>query len=457
LWREQGLSKKKGMRILHVSTQDKAGGAEKNAHDLHRSFLLRGHDSSLAVGRKLTDDQNLLVIDNNGYRNYWARTWRRAQESIRDHPHLARIAGWAANLGEGERWLEWQQGIEDFHFPGTRHLLSLPAKSPDLLHAHNLHGGYFDLRELPAISRQIPVVLTLHDEWAFTGHCAYTFECRRWESGCGACPSLDTYPAVKRDNTHYNWKRKRDIYSRSNLYISAASHWLLDKAQRSILQPVESKVIPYGIDLSLFHPVDKTSVRNELRLPQDAYVVLFIANKTRSNPFKDYLTIEKALYRISEKYKKQEIIFLCVGEESEDRKIGSATIRYLPYQTDYKKVAQFYQASDLYLHAAKAEAFGIVCAEAQACGVPVIATAVGGIPEVIENGVTGFLVPQFDSEAMADKTIQLLYDKEQLQKMGEAAIEFARRRFDLNRQVEMYLAWYAAILVKHKKMTLPTQ
>lgn len=442
------------LRVLHLSTSDKAGGAEKVAYDLFRAQRQRGYDAHLAVGVKKLSDPNISEIPNNVYRNLWARIWRAAQESLGNRcvHKLARMTGWLANLGELGRWSEWRRGIEDFNFPGTAHLFDLPPERPDVVHAHNLHGGYFDLRWLATLSHQVPVVLTLHDEWAFTGHCAYTFGCDRWEVGCGNCPDLGTYPAVKRDNTGYNWRRKRDIYSRSKLFVSAPSQWLLDKALRSVLRPaiVEAKTVPYGIDLAIFKPGGRNVARQQLGLPQEARVALFVANKTRSNPFKDYATMEAAVHKIAAQPGKQEIIFLCLGEEREERKIGSATFRHIGYQSDPAKVAQFYQASDVYLHAAKTESFGLVIAEALACGVPAVVTAVGGIPEVVEDKRTGFLIPPGDSDALADRVLQLLNDKSMRRTMSDWAAESARRRFDLNRHVDDYLNWYNDILVKRE-------
>ena len=80
----------------------------------------------------------------------------------------------------------------------SHRLLELPAKPPDVLHLHNLHGGYFDLRVLPELSAHQPTVVTMHDEWLYTGHCAYTLDSERWLEGCGSCPHLDSYPAARR-------------------------------------------------------------------------------------------------------------------------------------------------------------------------------------------------------------------------------------------------------------------
>lgn len=440
------------MRILHVSLCDNFGGAHKIAYELFRGHRLRGQDSYLAVGVKTFSDPDILEIPNNYYRNPWSRFWRTKQKRLTGYQatNSARVAGWLANMGEPGRWLEWQRGIEDFNYPATQHLPDLTPKRPDLIHAHNLHGGYFDLSSIAELSNQIPIVLTLHDEWTFTGHCSYTLGCDRWEIGCGNCPHLDIYPAIRRDGSAYNWQRKREIYSRSKLYLSASSRWLLDRALRSMMKHavVESRVITYGIDLKVFKPGDKHTAREELGLPQEAQILLFIANKTYSNPFKDYATMEDATRRIAAGSANRETVFISLGEERKEQRIGSAVLRYVGFLSDPEKVARFYQASDLYLHAAKSEAFGLVMVEAQACGVPVVATAVGGIPEVVEDGHTGFLVHQGDSEAMAARALQLLNDEPLRKRMSEQAINTARRRFCLERHVDDYLNWYQEILKK---------
>jgi len=173
------------------------------------------------------------------------------------------VLTWSGQIGRLSRLL---RGREDFDFPGTLKVLDLPGVRPDILHCHNLHGGYFDLRVLPRLSRQVPTVITLHDDWLLTGHCAYALDCVRWKTGCGQCPHLDTYPAVRRDATAYNWRRKKGIYAESRLYVAAPSRWLMDRVDESILASaaVERRVIPNGVDTDVFHPDDRLAARAEL-------------------------------------------------------------------------------------------------------------------------------------------------------------------------------------------------
>src|SRR5262245_23731658 len=105
-------------------------------------------------------------------------------------------------------------------------------------------------------------------------------------------------------------------------------------------------------------------------------------------------------------------------------------------------VARYYQAADVYLHAARADTFPNTVLEALARGKPVVATAVSGIPEQVDEAQTGFLVPVGDAHALADRLVQLLSESSLRQDMGKQAAEVALRRFDLHRQADAYLAWH---------------
>jgi len=100
--------------------------------------------------------------------------------------------------------------------------------------------------------------VTLHDTWLTADHCAYTLGCEHWKTGCGDCPDITRPLAVPRDSSAANWKRKRDILSRSRLFVAGPSRWVLDKARNSILAgaSVEEFLIPNGIDTSVYREGD---------------------------------------------------------------------------------------------------------------------------------------------------------------------------------------------------------
>ena len=458
------------LRILTVTTRGTGSGAERVAWNLFSGYRARGHGSWLAVGTRDTDDPGVFEIPNDACRTAWSRLWLSASRPLlrrEDRERWARpLRLLLAGIGDPARAAAQVLGHEDFHYPGTRRLLELPPERPAIVHAHNLHGGYFDLRELPRLSRHAPTVVTLHDAWLFSGHCAHSFECERWRTGCGRCPDLTIYPAVARDATASNFRRKRRIYSASALWVAAPSRWLAGRLADSMLAPAarECRVIPNGVDLATFTPGDRNAAREKLGLPRDAVILLFAANGILNNPWKDFRTLRRAVALAARSLPDQRVLLLALGEDAPAERAGNAEIAFLPYQLHHDLVAAYYHAADLYVHAARAETFPNTVLEALACGTPVVASAVGGVLEQVrglplpgadpthpahgpEQG-TGALVPPGDPESLAAVIASLANDPELRRRLGENAARDARGRFDRDVQVDAYLEWFREILAQ---------
>jgi glycosyltransferase involved in cell wall biosynthesis len=230
----------------------------------------------------------------------------------------------------------------------------------------------------------------------------------------------------------------------------------MQKVEQSMLAPavVEAAVIPNGVDLTIFHPGNRDAIRSELAIPQDAAVLLFLANNVRRNMWKDYETIRAAITLVSERWTRKDLLLIALGEDAPAELMGRAELRFIPYQSEPATVARYYQAADIYVHAAHVDTFPNTILEALACGTPVVATAVGGIPEQIEDGRTGLLVPPNDAQALAAGLTALLSDDTRRRTMGVHASEAARDRFDLSRQADAYLQWYYR-LVADKELMCP--
>jgi glycosyltransferase involved in cell wall biosynthesis len=207
------------------------------------------------------------------------------------------------------------------------------------------------------------------------------------------------------------------------------------------------KVIPNGIDTSVFRPGDRAAARRQIGLPLDTLIVLFSANGMRRNPYKDYGTLEAACQRLSGRLGRR---FLCVCLGARDEEPAPAFMRLVPFLKDPSEVATYHQAADVYVHAAKQEVFGKTITESLACGNPVVATDVGGISEQIREGQTGFLTPAGDAEAIAERATRLLEDEPLRRRMGQAAAGDAKARFSLERQADSFLAWYPEVIADWK-------
>ena len=452
------------LKILQVSRVDVVGGAARIAWNLFQSYRALGFTSWLAVGQKDSNDSDVLLIPK--VKDNWSRVlWsiHARVRSLEKMPGGWRILAAIARVAELRREFDKFWGIEDFRHPSSREILKLPPLRPNIVHCHNLHGDYFDLGALSMLSHEVPVVLTLHGEWWLTGHCSYSFDCERWKIGCGKCPDLNSYPAIRRDATAYNWQRKQAIYAQSKLYVATPSRWLMENVEQSMLMPgvKESRVIPNGVDRSVFHWADRSVVRAQLGLPRDAKILLFTAVNARTNQGKDYGTIRNAVGKVASRDSSQKLIFIALGDEAPPEHVGPAEIRFIQYEKDPESVARYYQAADLYLHAAKADNFPNTVLESLACGTAVVASATGGIPEQIKglnlvgsdkwnrfgaDEATGVLVRTGDAEAMSTVIQTLLNEDTLRQQLGRNAMKDAEQRFDLLKQAGAYLEWYSEVL-----------
>jgi glycosyltransferase involved in cell wall biosynthesis len=445
------------MKILQVNYFDNIGGAARIAWLLHQGFLAQGHQAWMAVGEKYSNDDFVKKIPIYPPRSLMGKPFfflAKQADKVGWSLKNRNLSGLFHRLAEPGRYWKRYTGIEDFDFPGSRTILSLPSQAPEIVHFHNLHLNYFDLSYFQNISQRIPTIITLHDMWLLTGHCAYALDCERWKTGCGACPYLGTYPAMHQDQTAHNWLRKQHIFSHSRLHIVAPSNWLIRKAEQSMLAPalIQTKVIPNGVDLTVFYPKSKRLARSHLGLPIEADILLFVsASGMDTNAYKDYLTVQSAIEIVARKFNKRKLLFIALGGKDAVRHIGNVEIRYIPYQTSLELVASYYQAADIYLHAARADNFPNVVLEAQACGTPVIATAIGGIPEQITDGETGYLTEPENPVNMAEKIIHLLKNKNLRQSMGTAAGNHAHEHFGLDRMIDSYLDFYQEVFDREKE------
>jgi glycosyltransferase involved in cell wall biosynthesis len=438
------------LNILTINTEALGGGASQIANSLSQFYSISGHTSTFLNALNSDHVQNISRIDNDEFRN---STWKLFHNLMvvclkRQIPLLPKLFRCLCSLSEPFRSYHISKGHDDFYQPATSQIPSSLSSVPDVIHAHNLFGDFFDYRQIPRISSKLPFVMTLHDMWALTGHCSHPIDCTKWMKQCGNCPYPDLPPAIAKDGTAYNLALKKQIYLESRIHVATPSRWLMEQVESSILQPgvVSSKVIPNGVDQTAFKPEVKGIVRDELEIPQDYCVVLFVAAGDRTNPWKDYLTLDAAAERLAYRLKPRKLLLLIPGASVDAEVPNGVEVQAVPWTNDKRELAKYYQAADVYLHAANAENFPNVILEALSCGLPVVGTQTGGIPEQIKDGHTGYVVPQADPEAMADKAYTLLSSPLQLQQFSEKAAKVARDTFSLKRMGNDYLSWFEEIL-----------
>jgi glycosyltransferase involved in cell wall biosynthesis len=443
------------LRILQVASAVEGGGGEQIALRLHRAFRRLGHRSMLFAGRmKKAAEPDVYPIPDRWESSVYAKSIRA----------LYRTAVSAAG-GRGESrlfplfealafprvsWDLWR-GHEDFNQPGSRRILALAPEQPDAILLHNLHArwnrreGFFDLAFLPELSRSAPVILFPQDPWLLTGHCGHPVDCPRWRIGCGNCPDLKIYPAIRRDATAYNFRRKRKIYRESRLYLAAPSQWLLSMFEEAGVPLAGKRVIRNSVDTALFAPGGRRAARSALGLDPKRRIVMISGNHLKVNPWKGYGWILEAAERLGRMRKAPVVDFLCVGDEGETVQFGGARIVFAGFVKDSSQMPAYYRAANVYFHPSRADTAPYSVLEAMACGLPVVAAAVGGIPEQVADGRTGYLVSPGDSRAMAARLAGLLAEPERAAAMGRRARARAVAGFDFKQQSNGFIDWIREI------------
>lgn len=400
------------MNILHINQSDISGGAAIAAYRLHQGLL----DTS--VGSKLLVDKS--KIDND------------LVSTIQRHRSLESLSS----------KLTYHLGLNYINHLSTFKVHNHPFYlDSDVLNFHNIHGGYFNYLLLPTLTRTKPAVLTLHDMWSFTGHCAYSFDCDRWKTGCGKCPNLNTYPAIARDSTAIEWKLKRWTYSHSNLVIVSPSQWLSNLAKQSLLGRCPVHTIANGLDTQKYKPLDRRGCRLSLGLPLDKKILLFAA-KSIKDPRKGGDLLIGAFEKLPEALRR-EIILLVLGEGGSfsEASTGIPTMT-LGYIGGDRVKAIAYSSADALVFPTRADNLPLTLQESMACGTPVVSFDVGGVPELVRPGITGLLAKPENSSDFAEKIVQLLEDDVLRQSMSNHCRRIAINEYSIELQARRYLSLY---------------
>lgn len=395
------------MNVLFIGTTDILGGAAKVGWELKTALEKKGDKTSMFVADKRSTDPNVKVIPRSRLRKY-------------------------ANLllaNDDVFQTDW--------------LLQTPEyKQADIIHAHNLHGRFFNLHTLAKMSEEKPVVWTLHDEWAITPHCAYTLEGTEMKNGLFVCPNKDTQPRILWNNTKRLAESKLKTYQQAKLNIVTPCSWLKTRIEKTALGQQNCSVIYNGIDIEIFKPSHKTEARKILNLPLDKKIVLFLAVAGGANTWKGWVYTKDVIDRYQNR---SDILFLNVGNFVDVSAQGN--IEYRKHISDPKELALYYSATDALLYSSIADNFPLVILEAMACGLPIVSFKVGGVGEVLEHQEFGYLANYRDSADLKTGLDWVLaLDESTRNLMSERARTTIKQSFTVEAMVDSYFKLYRSLL-----------
>ncbi len=269
--------------------------------------------------------------------------------------------------------------------------------NPDIIHLHNIHGFYLNVELLFSYLKKAgkPVVWTLHDCWSFTGHCAY-FDysgCNKWKTGCEACPQhKKVYPyALFKDNSRQNYSRKKAAFTNvPELTLVTPSSWLSSLVKESYLKEYPIRVIPNGISLDKFHPIDK-GLKRRLGM-EKKFILLGVAGMWEER--KGYAYFEALADRLDDSFQ----IILIGLSRKKLRKLHPGIYGVMRTES-MEELAEYYSMADVYVNPTLEDNFPTTNLEALACGTPVVTFATGGSVESVDEN-TGKIVTKGNIEGL---------------------------------------------------------
>ncbi len=282
---------------------------------------------------------------------------------------------------------------------------------------------------------------------ALTGHCAHSFQCEKWQTGCGDCPDLAIYPELAVDTTAQLYRHKKLIYDHSALHIVTPSNWLREKVSKSILQNHPVDLIYNGVDTAIFKPHDKAICRNRFSVPHDKLVIGAIAHGgALANLWKGGSYTQSVLNALQNHL--PEFVFVNIGDNTPS---PHPQIINIPHVSDESELARAYSTLDIFLYTPAADNCPLVVLEALACGLPVATFRTGGIPELVRDGVDGFVTPYKDPQALTEALTKLAVEPELRKEFARNARSRAVETFDHENIASQYLDVYQRCIEQHSR------
>jgi glycosyltransferase involved in cell wall biosynthesis len=420
------------MKVGLFSTSDSEGGAPRATFRLFQALRQTGTDASLVVQRQRSQASGVIPTQR-------VLGW----ETSRIRIILDRLP--AVCIAPVKRPRISPNWVPD----------SLPQLASrhgfDVVNLHLVNCGFVQVETL-AKFRQ-PLVWTLHDMWAFTGGCSYVAGCSRFEDQCGRCPLLGA--KEENDLSRRIWQRKEQAWRNLNLTIVTPSRWMKSCVQRSsLLGRYAVECIPYGIDTDVFRPEDRMKARQELGLPIDCHLVLFGATAADSDPRKGFDLLAGALARLPREISGKPVVAAVFGNTAPVHipDLGIPMRSLGPVKGDHR-LRLVYSAADVFAAPSREDNLPNTVIESLACGTPVVAFEIGGMPDMIFHERTGRLVPPFDTTGFgAALTVELGADRAERR---AACRQSALERFNMARQANAYRRIYERVRQTAGEKSLP--
>lgn len=409
------------IKVLHLSSFDIVGGAARAAYRLHQSLKMAGMDSQMLVQYKKGDDSTVNSLEDK---------FRSRLRSSLDGLPL-------------QLYPKRKSGLSSQWFPDAIET-KVKQVNPDIINLNWINNGYLSVETLTKFTK--PIVWTLQDMWAFTGGCFYSSGCDLYQKSCGNCPKLNS--GKTNDLSRWNWQRKAHAWKNLNLTIITPSSWMAKCASSSSLfKEKRIEVIPFGLDTTIFKPIEQKLARQQLNLPQNKKLVLFGAINALHDARKGFQLLQTALKSLSQTEWQNQIELVIFGSARPEKPVDLGfPSHYMNFIQDDFLLRLVYSAADVMIAPSIEEAFGQTASESLACGTPVVVFAQTGLADIVDHQQNGYIANYCDPDDLAKGITWILEDKERYQQLRSSAREKSEREFKLELQGHRYTSLFEEIL-----------
>ena len=419
------------MKVLLIGKHPRTGGAAIASSRLLEALKQEGVEAKMLV-QEGADEASGIYSTTHGKFKHWLNFLRFVVERLvflpRERSKNIRFLFSLANTGESI----------------SRNAL---VREADIIHLHWINAGFLSLNSLKELlSSGKPVVWTFHDMWPFTGGCHYALECKEYTRSCGHCPYLKKPGAG--DLSHRTWKKKELRFRKGKFTVITPSKWMNECVRASsLLQHSQVHTIHNPVDESVFQPAGRKESCASLGLDPEKKYILFGA-ATVKNVMKGYPYFMEAIGNLSGKVDKDQVEIILFGKT----RGGVAdsfplTTRNIAFVHSVETLVQLYSVAHLFVIPSLQDNLPNTIIESMLCGTPVVGFKTGGIPEMIEHKVNGYLA-DYKSSADLAEGMQWILSSESYDKLSTETREIALNRFSKKESVEAHITLYNSMMDK---------
>ncbi|MDJ0579618.1 glycosyltransferase [Crocosphaera sp.] len=439
-----GNQQTNSLKVAQLNTIDVGGGAARAAYRLHKGLQQAGQKSLLLAKYKLSRDETVGLVQS-----------LPSLDTAQTDPFTALQTHYINN-----NRTDLSNTLFNFPYPGWDMSQAEEVQTADIIQLHwvAMFQSPQTLKRLASLGK--PIVWTLHDMWGFTGGCHYAAGCEGYQFNCNNCPQLkadqfDLAAAILQD--------KLDLLSGINLTLVTPSYWLADCVRKSALfkhQRVE--VIPNGVEIDKFIPIPKAKAKESLGIKPNTFTLLIGADNGNEKR-KGFEQMIKALEVCldDEKFfiavQQEKIKLLSFGVPNDQLNSLKIPVVSLGQINCDDKLAEIYSAADIFVLPSLEDNLPNTMLESMSCGTPVVGFEVGGLPDLVQDNITGKLVPKGDCFALAQAILSALKTPEKRAVMGENCRQLIQEKYSLSVQANAYLNLYKELLGNYPSDGLGTE